>query len=458
MKKYYDFLDRSNHGTYLEEEAWDLDKVTMSTFQLVDKYKLAWNPEQIITNDFGLADAVFDAGLELAKTLGVYNRSTKRIIHFSGQEIEDGLRAMPQELVFGEGKDRRVMTARKIMDDRPPLFWGGNPGAPIPERVYLDFIMSYAQEPLIDVLAPGSLAEVEGYPVRTGGPMEIVANRREMECIRNGTRRVGRPGMPALAAESAVTVLGDVAVANPNFMRPSDAHLVPMLNELKIDNDNLTRAVNSIEYGVHNASLPCVIVGGLGGDAPGSAVVNVASFILSNLICLADFHILHPIHVRHVATSTRAVLWVENIVAQAFARNAPCIILTDIFPKSGAMTRELLYETAANCIVNTLSGGHVEGPAAADGAAPNSSGLEARLMAKVGLAVVEQNLTLEEGNTIVNKLLEKYEHIFNMPKGNPGLPFDQVYDLEKLSPIPEWQALYDQAKSDLCEMGLSAIR
>ena len=457
MKRYYDFLDRSNHGPYLEEEAWDLDKVTMSTFQIVDKYKLKWNPEQIITNDSGLADAVFDAGLELAKKLGVYNRSTKRIIQFSEQEIEVGLRTMPQELTFGEGKDRRVMTSRKIMDDRPPLFWGGNPGAPIPEHYFLEFIMSYAQEPLIDVLAPGSLAEVDGYPVRTGGPMEIVANRREMECVRNGTRRVGRPGMPALAAESAVTALGDVAVTNPTFMRPSDAHLVPMLNELKVDNDNLTRAVNSIEYGVHNASLPCVIVGGLGGDAPGSAVVNVASFILSNLICLADFHILHPIHVRHVATSTRAVLWVENIVAQAFARNAPCIILTDIFPKSGAMTHELLYETAANCIVNTLSGGHVEGSAAADGAAPNSSGLESRLMAEVGLAVVRKNLTLDEGNMIVIKLLEKYEHIFEMPGGNPGLPFDQVYDLGKLSPRSEWQVMYDQVKSELCEMGLSTI-
>ena len=457
MKKYFDFLDRSNHGPYLEEDAWDLDKVTMTTFQMVDKYKLSWDKEQIITNDPGLADTIFDAGLELAKTLGVYNRSTKRIIKFSEKEIEEGLRVMPQEIILGEGKDRRVMCSRKIMDDRPPLFWGGNPGAPIPERFFLDFIMSYAQEPLIDVLSPGSIAEVDGYSVRTGGPMEIVANRREMECIRNGSRRVGRPGMPALAAESAVTALGDVAVTNPKFMRPSDSHLVAMLNELKIDDDNLTRAVNSIEYGVHNASLPCVIVGGLGGDAPGSAVINVASFILSNLICLSDFHILHPIHVRHVATTTRAVLWVENIVAQAFARNAPCIILSDIYPKSGAMTLELLYEVAANTIVNTLSGGHCEGAGAADGAAPNSSGLEARFMAEVGHAIVRQDLTLEEGNGIVLKLLAKYEHIFDLPRGNPGLPFDQVYDLEKLTPTPEWLALYDQAKADLREIGLQAL-
>ena len=457
MRRYYDFLDRSNSGPYFDEESWDLDKVTMTTFQIVDKYKLTWNREQIVTDDPGLADTIFEAGLELAKTLGVYNRDTKRVITFTEKEIEDGLRTMPQKMVLGEGKDQRVMVPRGIMDENPPVFWAGNAGAPIPERFYLEYVMSYAQEKLVDVLSPGSLSEVDGYAVRTGGPMEIVANRREMEYIRDGARRVGRPGMAALAAESAVTALGDVAVANPKFMRPSDAHLVPMLNELKIDNDNLTRAVNSIEYGVHNASLPCVIVGGLGGDAPGSAVVNVASFILSNLICLSDFHILHPIHIRHVATSTRDVLWVENIVAQAFTRNAPCIILSDIFPKSGALTKELLYETAANAIVNTISGGHVEGPAAADGAAPNCSGLEARFMAEIGLAVAKGGLTLNEANAIVLKLLDKYEHIFTQAGGNPGQPFDHVYDLDTLTPVPAWQKMYEEVKSEVRELGLHAL-
>ena len=307
----------------------------------------------------------------------------------------------------------------------------------------------------MDFLNPGSLTSVDGFEVRTGGPMEVVASRREMEFIRTGTRRVGRPGMAALAAASAVTGLGDVSVANPTYMRPTDAHLVPMLNELKIDDGNLIRAVNSIEYGVVNASLPCVIVGGLGGDAPGLAVVNVASFILSNLICLSDFHILHPIHIRHVATSTRAVLWVENIVGQAFARNAPCVMLGDIFPKSGAMTVELLYETAANAIVNTLVGTHLEGPAAADGAAPNCSGLEARLMAEVGRSVPSRGMTLHDGNALVLELLGKYEHIFGREDGNRGLPLDQVYDLTTLRPVPRWQDMYDAVKADLQRMGLA---
>jgi methylamine--corrinoid protein Co-methyltransferase len=36
-----------------------------------------------------------------------------------------------------------------------------------------------------------------------------------------------------------------------------------------------------------------------------------------------------------VATSTREVLWVESVVLQAFARNAPAIIVADVYPKSG---------------------------------------------------------------------------------------------------------------------------
>jgi len=301
------------------------------------------------------------------------------------------------------------------------------------------------------------LTSVNGIEVRTGGPMEIVAVRREMLLARSALREAGRPGMAVLAAASAVSEIGDLSVANPTYMPPSDAHLVPMLNELKMDNGNLARAVNSIEYGVRNASLPCVIVGGLGGDAPGCAVVNVASFILANLVCLADYHILHPIHVRHVATSTRAVMWVENIVAQAFSRNAPCILVSDIYPKSGAMTRELLYETAANAIVNTISGGHLEGPGAADGAAPNCSGLEARWMGEVGQAVTRQRMTLPQANELVLKLLPKYEHIFNQPGGNPGLPFDKVYDLETLQPIPEWLGMYQEVKQQVKEMGLVGL-
>ena len=457
MRSYHEIMDRATTGPYITEEDWDLNKVAMTTRRLVENHGLEWDRENVVPDDPGLADAVFEAGLELACELGAYSRSTERIIQFESGELEEGLRRMPQTLVMGEGKDARTLDSREIMDDRLPIVWAGNPGAPTPEELFLPCVLSWMQESIVDLVTCGTLTHVDGREVRTADPIEITSTRRELQYMRQGLKRVGRPGMGMLAAQSSVSELGDLAVAHPDYLRPCDSHLVPMLNELKMDNRNVARAVNSIEYGMRNASLPCVIVGGLGGDAPGAAIVNVASFILSNLTCLADYHLCHPIHIRHVATSTRSVLWVESIVEQAFARNAPCIIVSDIYPKSGALTRELLYETAANAIVITVSGGHLEGCGSADGIAPNGTGLEARFMGEVGHAVARQGMSLAEANSITLKLLEKYEHVFDNPEGNPGVRFDHAYDLQTLRPVPEWRQMYVEVKSEVRAMGLETL-
>lgn len=454
---YLEVIDRANNGPYISEENWDLEKVAMTTMTLVDKYRLTWDPNVIVTDDAGLADAIFEAGFELACAIGAYSRTTERIVEFERGELEEGLRRMPQTLVMGEGKDARTLFARKIMDERPALVWAGNPGAPHSEDLFLPSVLSWAQEPIVDLVTCGSLAEVDGREVRTADPLEIIATRRELAYMREALRRVGRPGMGMLAAQSSVSELGDLAVAHPDYLRPCDAHLVPMLNELKLDNRNIARAVNSLEYGMRNAALFCVIVGGLGGDAPGSAVVTAASFILGNLTNLSDYQLLHPIHMRHVATTTREVLWVENIVQQAFARNAPCIIVTDVYPKSGALTRELLYETAANAITIAVSGGHLEGCGSADGLLPNATGLECRLMGEVGHAVTSQGLDLKEANRLVLELLGKYEHVFTLPEGNPGVPFNQAYEVKSIRPVAAWEQMYQEVKAELRQMGLTAL-
>lgn len=75
-------------------------------------------------------------------------------------------------------------------------------------------------------------------------------------------------------------------------------------------------------------------------------------------------------------------------------------------------------------------------------------------MAEVGRSVAASGMSLAEGNAMVLNLLEKYEHIFGRPQGNPGLPLDQVYDMDRLQPVPAWQEMYDEVKADLGGMGL----
>ncbi|MDP2964823.1 MAG: monomethylamine:corrinoid methyltransferase [Pelolinea sp.] len=457
IHSYLDILDRAKTGLVVSKADWDMDYVVLPVRRLVKKYRLEWDKNQVIPEDEDLIDRLFQAGMELAVSSGIYCIATGRVIKFSQEEINEGIARVPRTLQMGEGKDARELYVRKVMDERPPLVWAGNPGTPTPEELFMPCVMSWMQEPLVDLATCGSLTQVRGRDVETGKPMEIVAARWELSQLREALRRVGRPGMGLLAGQSAVTELGDLAISNPKYLRPTDSHLVALFNELIIDQINMARALNSEDYGMRNASLATVMVGGLGGDAPGAAVVQVASFLLANWVCLADYHLLHPIHIRHVATSTRGVMWVQSAVEQAFARHAPCIIISDIYPKSGALTRELLYEVAANAIVITVSGGHLEGVGSADGALPNGTGLEARWMAEVGHAVTSQGLTLTQANQLVSQLLSRYEHVFQMPNGNPGVRFDQAYNLKTLKPVPSWQQLYEEVKAEVREMGLKPL-
>jgi len=79
---YLEVLDRANQGPYISENDWDLQKVAMTTQKIVQKYNLDWDPDQIVPNDPGLADTIFEAGLELAVEIGGYSRTTERILEF----------------------------------------------------------------------------------------------------------------------------------------------------------------------------------------------------------------------------------------------------------------------------------------------------------------------------------------------------------------------------------------
>lgn len=452
---YSEIWKRSITGRQVEKSDWDLEHVVLPVRRLVDEYELTWDRQNPIPMDTSMLDRLFTAGLELAESSGVYCISTGRIIRFSQDEIVSAMFRAPRRLRMGVGSDARWLFAREVEDSRPPIIWAGNPGAPTPEEIFLPCVKSWMQEPIVDLATCGCLTEVQLEKDITGSLLEIQAARRELSLLRQALDEVGRPGMGLLAAQSAVTEIGDLAVSRPDFLRTSDSHLAAMFNELIIDQVNMSRVQNSVDYGMRNASLATVMVGGLGGDAPGAAVVQIASFLLANLVCRADYHLLHPIHIRHVATSTIPVMWVQSAVSHAFARNAPCIIVADIYPKSGALTKELMYEVAANAIAATVSGCHLEGVGSADGALPNGTGLEARWMGEVGHAVARQGLTLDEANQLINRIYPKYAHVFDLPGGNPGVRFDQAYDIETIQPIPHWQQMYEEVKKDISALGFT---
>jgi len=454
IKKFLEIVERSNTGTKVSSDDWNLKYVAKLCRKVTRAHKLSWEKDVIIPEDDALLDTMFAAAKELLLQTGIYNISTERIITLTEEEIDEALKKMKTSITMGEGKDAYTLIARDVEDHRPPAIWAGNPGCPTPEEIFYPNVLATAKEPVIDLMTCGSLIDVDGFPVKSGEPTEVFAVRRELQYLRKALEEVGRPGLGLLAAESAVTEIGDLSAVAPGMLKSTDSHLIVFFNELIIDNGNLVRVANGFDTGIVNASLACTMVGGLAGDAPGSCMAMIASIMAANIIGNADYHLCHPIHIKDIATTARGCLWLQSVLCQTFAKHAPAIIVCDIWPCSGSLTKELLYEVAANAIVVTVSGGHLEGVGAANGNEPNGTGLEVRLMGEVGKAVAKQGMTRAEANKIILQLLDKYEHVFTMEDKNIGKRFDVSYDLETLTPVPEWQQMYDEVKAELAEMGI----
>ena len=453
-KRFLDIVSRSETGEKVSSDDWNMQYIMRGIRKIVKSHDLKWDKQVIIPEDDALLDELMAAAKELILQTGIYNITKERIIPFTEEEIEEGLKNMRQELTMGEGDDAYTLVARKIEDSRPPAVWAGSPGCPTPENIFYENVLSTAKEPVIDLMTCGSMIDVDGHQVKNGEATEVLAVRREMQYLRKALEEAGRPGMGLLAAESAVTSVGDLSAVAPGMLRSTDSHLIVFLNELIIDTDNLCRVANSFDTDIKNASLACTMVGGLAGDAPGGCISMMASIMAANVLGNADDHLCHPIHIKDIATTARGCLWLQSVLCQSFAKNYPAIIVCDIWPCSGALTKELLYETAANAIVVTVSGGHLEGVGSANGNEPNGTGLECRLMGEVGKAVAAQGMTRAEANEIVLKLIEKYEHVYNMDDKNKGQRFDVAYDMETITPVPEWQQMYDEVKAELADMGI----
>lgn len=455
MVDIFEILRRADAGPYIKESDFDM-KLFRTTSGLVKEHGIKFTKDLIVTSDDKMADDLFEAGLRLAREMGMLCVDTSRVIEVSEEELRLALKTAPKEMVLGEGKDARVLRARRLDDGYPMIVCGGCPGTPLSEELFLPVMMSYAKEPLLDLIIPGSLTVIEGMEVKTGGPLEIRACRQEMIWTREALERAGRPGMHVYAAgESSATELGTLAICNDRWMRTSDSHMIPVLSELKTDYKRLSRVMAGYEYPAFTTSLVNPIIGGFGGGPEGAAIVLAAGTLLSTTAYGVDMHCLHPIHNKYVSVSTKEAMWVNSIVGRAFARNAPLALLADAWTTAGAGNRDILYETAALAIAQEASSLHTDSLGSTNGVYPNCSGLEARFFAEVVHATFQQKLSPEQANDLVLRLFEKYEGGFENP--DFGLPFPEVYDMRTITPKKEWLDTYKRVKDEVADMGLNFV-
>jgi methylamine--corrinoid protein Co-methyltransferase len=188
----YETYNRSVKGKKMAEGDWDYKVIPETSAMLKEKYGIKFG-EEFVPTDKVLIDNLFQAGMEMLVTAGVYNADTKRVIKVTEAEVMEGIKRAPKRLQLGEHRDAADFSARKGNTSKKPVIQGGPTGAPVSEDIFVQVMQSYAQEATVDTLVNGVMATIEGNEATTNTPWEVRATMAELRAVREACTRAGRP-------------------------------------------------------------------------------------------------------------------------------------------------------------------------------------------------------------------------------------------------------------------------
>lgn len=447
-----DVLQRAESGPIMDEADFERKLIGPTTKRLIEEYDINYSGEEYVNCDDELADRVFQAALDLAGEVGIFNQSTSRRILWTRAEIQEELKAAPSVASLGAGDEQFFITARKPDDRKRMSVLGGVVGIPFPEDMYIPLLLSFLKQDIFDSIDGPSLETAYGQPIKAGTGFEVLGAWREAELVLEALEISGQPGRAVSAVELAPTALGGLAGVTWGGYRPFDRHHVPMTSELKTNNDLLAIITHINNLGGVIGAYYNPIYGGHAGGGEGVAVLAAAGLILSYQLTLGHTFCTRPTHPFLGCDTTPEILWATSLATQALARNSNLMTATLAGPAGGPGTKTIVYENAAFALMALSSGiSELLASHSAGGAVPrHGSGLDARICVEVARTM--QGISREEANQLVKKIVPLYES--DLEKKPIGKPFEEVYNLETIEPTPEWQSIYDQARDDLIGLNL----
>ena len=420
--------------------------------RLVEQYDIRYNGDCYINNDDDLADRVYQAGLDFASEVGMFNQSTSRRITWSRAEIEEGIKNCRAEATLGQGEQQFTIFARQPEDSRRVALLGGVVGIPFPEDMYIPLTLSFLNQDIFDALDSASLETAYGNPIKAGTGWEVLGAWREAELAQEVLKIAGKPGTPYSAVELAPTALGGLAGVTWGGYRPFDRHHVPTTSEFKTNNELLAVITHIHNLDGFIGAYYNPIYGGHVGGAEGVAIAVSAGMILLNQVTIGHTFSTRPTHPFYGCDTTPEILWATSLGVQAMTRNSNLMIATLAGPAGGPGTKTMLYENAAFTLMSVASGVSelLSSHSAGGGVPRHGSGLDARICAEVARTM--PGLTREQANEFVSKIVPLYQP--ELQTKPIGQPFEDVYDIKNIEPTAEWQGTYDEVKSELISIGL----
>ena len=445
-------LQKSDTGPIMDEADFERNLVGPTIKRLVEKYDIHYTGEFYVNCDDELADRVFQAGVDFASEVGMFNQSTSRRITWTRAEVVEAIQNCRVEASLGQGEEKFTIIARKPEDEKRVSLLGGVVGIPFPEELHLPLTLSFLNQGIFDSIDSVSLETAYGYPIKAGTGWEVLGAWREAELAKEALEIVGKPGTPYSAVELAPTAWGGLAGVTWGAYRPFDRHHVATTSEFKTNNDLL-----AIITHIHNldgfiGAYYNPIFGSHVGGAEGVAVAVAAGMILLNQITICHTFSTRPTHPFFGCDTTPEILWATSLGVQALTRNSDLMIATLAGPAGGPGTKTMLYENTAFALMSVSSGvSELLASHSAGGAVPrHGSGLDARICAEVSRTM--PGLTWEHANELVSQIVPLYTD--DLQRKPIGKPFEEVYDIERVEPTAKWQGIYNEVRNELIIMGI----
>lgn len=448
------FYNRALKGPRVDEKDFDFRLLPQRLSELVKKYKVSYQPGEVVPQDMAMARRTFDAAVELLTELGVYCRDTRSIINIELDEIMLALQNIRSSFTMGENSDAVLCYARTRGDRRRPIIIGGPNGAVTSEANFVNILSSYAREG-VDGIHTGALQTLFGKPIRARTPIENVACKEEIIRAREAIRVAGRPGLSITGTMSGVSSEAQNGVDFQGGLRPNDKHLVSFLNELKVDWEVLNKIAHNQHLGnIMDANQGGPVIGGYSGGLEGSAITAVAEMILGYVLanpCTVSM----DAHNIHHGWSHRSAIWVDCMTLLAFQSvGVPVILGFYLAGSAGPCTDMLCDEIAAQAIALTAAGASFFiGPVGCGMArADYFTGMESRILKEISSAAVDMDL--RSADEVTRELIAGYNERLERKQSPKGKSFVECYDDPGVGPSPAYLNLWEEKRRELQGAGL----
>ena len=153
-------LRRSETGPLVTERDFDRRVLVPEIKRVVKEYDIKYDSETPVPSDDSLARDVWNAGVDLFLSVGVFCTSTSRRMIFTDDELKEALWNYHDSIELGMGQDRKTWYPRSIEDPRRPGCLFSPVGVRCSEKNFVKLVMAYMQEPLADGVSTPILENV----------------------------------------------------------------------------------------------------------------------------------------------------------------------------------------------------------------------------------------------------------------------------------------------------------